>query len=74
MAVPQNKKSSSRTRMRRARAKLAQPVLCVEAGAKGRPGAASELRRRHHLGSDGIYRGTQFFVPKSKTVEVDDDE
>ena len=73
MAVPQNKKSTSRTRMLRARARLFAPVLCEEVGGKGDKRGTGQLRRRHHLGADGIYRGFQYFVPKTSLVEAEED-
>lgn len=66
MAVPQNKKSRSRTAMRRARARLRKPTLTLERGGEG------EIRRRHHLGADGFYRGKQYFVPKTNIVEEEE--
>ena len=71
MAVPQNKKSSSRTRMRRNRAFLPTPSLCLERGGKGPHKAVAALRRRHHIGADGIYRGVQYFIPETDIVEED---
>ena len=55
--------------MRRSRAKLATPVLCLEK--EGKP--VGELRRRHHIGADGFYRGTRYFQPKA-TAELDEDD
>lgn len=67
MAVPQNKKSHSRTRMRRSRARLRKPTLTLEKGGEG------EIRRRHHIGDDGFYRGVQYFEPKTDIVEDDEE-
>ena len=63
--------------MRRSHARLALPQVCLENGAPDRPGRAAkgtgELRRRHHLGGDGIYRGFRFFHPKEKAIRPDED-
>ncbi|MBF2735835.1 MAG: 50S ribosomal protein L32 [Betaproteobacteria bacterium AqS2] len=76
MAVPQNRKSRSRSRMRRQHLRTASPALCLESGAElpGRDAKGTgELRRRHHLGGDGIYRGFRFFHPKEKVIRPDED-
>lgn len=73
MAVPQNKKSRSRTRILRSRAALRAPTLSEEKGGKGPDRGLGELRRRHHIGADGIYRGVQYFVPKTGLVEAEED-
>lgn len=67
MAVQKNKKSSSRTKMRRNRARIKKPTLSMENGGQ------SELRRRHHLGKDGYYRGVRYFEPKSDVVEEEEE-
>lgn len=50
MAVPQNRKTPSRRGMRRSHDGLAKPTLSVEP-------TSGEVHRRHHLSSDGFYRG-----------------
>lgn len=50
MAVQQNKKSASRRNMRRAHDSLSNPALSIEPG-------SGEVHRRHHISSDGYYRG-----------------
>ena len=74
MAVPQNKKSRSRTRMLRSRVFLRTPVLCEEiGGVRGEKKGGGALRRRHHIGPDGIYRGQRYFAPKTDLIESDED-
>ena len=50
MAVQQRKKSKSRRDMRRAHDALRSPTLSIEP-------ETGELHRRHHVSSDGYYRG-----------------
>lgn len=50
MAVPQNRKTSSRRDMRRSHDGLTKPTLSVEP-------TSGEVHRRHHVSSDGFYRG-----------------
>ena len=58
--------------MRRSRARTVSPVLCIE---RGRDGArlSGELRRRHHLGADGIYRGVKYFQPETGELGEEDE-
>jgi len=50
MAVPQNRKTPSKRGMRRSHDGLTKPTLSVEP-------ASGEVHRRHHVSSDGFYRG-----------------
>ena len=50
MAVQQRKKSKSRRDMRRSHDALGSPTLSIEP-------ETGELHRRHHVSSDGYYRG-----------------
>jgi large subunit ribosomal protein L32 len=50
MAVPQNRKTPSKRGMRRSHDGLNKPTLSVEP-------TSGEVHRRHHVSSDGFYRG-----------------
>jgi large subunit ribosomal protein L32 len=50
MAVPQNRKTSSRRDMRRSHDALTKPTLSVDS-------TTGETHRRHHVSPDGYYRG-----------------
>ena len=50
MAVQQRKKSKSMRNMRRSHDALGKPTLSIEP-------ETGELHRRHHVSSDGYYRG-----------------
>lgn len=50
MAVPQNRKTSSKRDMRRSHDALTKPTLSVEP-------TSGEVHRRHHVSGDGFYRG-----------------
>lgn len=50
MAVPQNRKSPSKRGMRRSHDALGKPTLSVDP-------TSGETHRRHHITSDGYYRG-----------------
>lgn len=58
--------------MRRSRSRIGLPALCLEKGEKGK--GAGELRRRHHIGADGTYRGVSYFQTKSPEAELEEDE
>lgn len=65
MAVQKNKKSRSKRGMRRAHQSLSSGTLSInELGA---------THRRHHIASDGTYRGKQVIVKKEKVVEETQD-
>ena len=59
MAVQKSRKTPSRRGMRRAHDALKPAALCTDSG-------SGELRRRHHIGPDGYYRGRQIRVPKTE--------
>ena len=59
MAVQQNKKSSSRSKMRRAHNALKNPALSTES-------TSGEIHRRHHISPDGYYRGKQVIESKDE--------
>lgn len=59
MAVQQNRKSKSRRDMRRSHDALSAPALSIEP-------TSGEVHRRHHVSSDGYYRG-------KKVLEAKDD-
>ena len=67
MAVQQNKKSRSKSAMRRAHSKIKSPELV-------RDETTGQFSRRHHLSADGTYRGKQFIIPKTAPEMVDDEE
>lgn len=50
MAVQKRKKSKSRRNMRRSHNALKQPTLSIDP-------ETGEIHRRHHVSSDGYYRG-----------------
>ena len=62
MAVPQNRKSSSKRGMHRAHDHLRNPALSIEPN-------TGEVHRRHHVSRDGYYRGKQVLFPKKGTDE-----
>lgn len=59
MAVQQNKKSSSRSKMRRAHDALKNPALSTDT-------TSGEIHRRHHISPDGYYRGKQVIESKDE--------
>jgi len=59
MAVQKNKKSSSRRDMRRAHDALTGPALSTEP-------TTGETHRRHHVSSEGYYRGKKIIVSKEE--------
>jgi len=61
MAVQKSKKSRSRRGMRRSHDALTSSSVLVEDEGSG------EIRRRHHVGADGYYKG-------KKVIEGLDDE
>jgi large subunit ribosomal protein L32 len=67
MAVQQNKKSRSKSRMRRgSHAKIQTPTLSVNP-------ITGQAHRRHHLSNDGTYRGKQYLITKINEDEILDD-
>lgn len=67
MAVQQNKKSRSKSGMRRAHSKIKSPELV-------RNEATGQFSLRHHLAADGSYRGKQYIIPKTAPEMVDETE
>lgn len=66
MAVQQNKKSRSRSKMRRGgQTKIKQPTLSVNP-------LSGQLHLRHNISPDGTYRGKQYLVKKSDAEAVAD--
>ena len=57
MAVQQNKKSSSRSKMRRSHDALKGPALSIDP-------TSGEVHRRHQITPDGYYRGKQVIENK----------
>lgn len=57
MAVQQNRKTPSKRGMRRAHDSLDTPTLSVES-------ETGEVHRRHHVTSDGYYRGRKVIPSK----------
>jgi large subunit ribosomal protein L32 len=62
MAVQQNKKSRSRRDMRRSHDALTQPTLSVDS-------TTGETHLRHHLTSDGYYRGRKILDATDNVYE-----
>ena len=63
MAVQQNRKTPSKRGMRRAHDSLKASTLSVEP-------TTGETHQRHHISTDGYYRGRQVI----KQDETDDDD
>jgi large subunit ribosomal protein L32 len=59
MAVQQNKKSSSRSKMRRAHDALKGSALSIDP-------TSGEVHRRHQITPDGYYRGKQIIENKDE--------
>ena len=57
MAVPQNRKTSSKRDMRRSHDALTGATLAVES-------QSGEVHRRHHVSRDGFYRGRKAIETK----------
>ncbi|MBF8268977.1 MAG: 50S ribosomal protein L32 [Gammaproteobacteria bacterium] len=60
MAVQKTKKSKSKRGMRRAHDALTATALSVEP-------ETGEIHRRHHVSSDGYYRGKKVIADKAET-------
>ncbi len=65
MAVQQNKKTRSRRGMRRSHQHLSKPAVSVDP-------LTGESHLRHHMTSDGYYRGRQV-IEKSDYADVAED-
>lgn len=59
MAVQQNRKTSSKRDMRRSHDALTAATLTVNA-------TTGTVHRRHHISSDGYYRGRQVIITKKE--------
>ena len=57
MAVQQNKKSRSRSDMRRSHDALSNPTLSIDP-------TTGETHRRHHVTADGFYKGKKVIDPQ----------
>ncbi len=64
MAVQKRKKSKSMRNMRRSHNALKKPTLSIEP-------ETGELHRRHHVSSDGYYRGNRV-LPEVAILEEED--
>ena len=64
MAVQKSKKSKSMRGMRRSHNALKMPTLSIEPD-------TGELHRRHHVSSDGYYRGNRV-LPETKVTEEEE--
>lgn len=60
MAVQQNRKTSSKRGMRRSHDALSPPCLTIDSG-------TGVIHRRHHISSNGRYRGRQVIAVKKET-------
>ena len=58
MAVQKNKKSRSKSGMRRAHTKIKSPELVQDS-------VSGQFSMRHHVAADGTYRGKQYIVSNS---------
>ena len=67
MAVQQNKKSSSKRNMRRSHDALKATTLSTDP-------VSGELHRRHHVTTDGYYRGRKVLITKDEGLDFDLDE
>lgn len=63
MAVQKSRKTPSKRGMRRSHDRLDTPTLSVEP-------TTGEVHRRHHISTDGYYRGHQVIADKP----INDDE
>ncbi len=59
MAVQQNRKTPSKRGMRRSHDALTAPALSIEP-------TTGEVHRRHHISSDGYYRGRRVLTVKQE--------
>ena len=60
MAVQKSKKSTSRRGMRRSHDALTAPALSIES-------STGEVHRRHHVSTDGFYRGRKVIDKQEDT-------
>jgi large subunit ribosomal protein L32 len=62
MAVQQNRKTSSKRDKRRTHDALDTPTLSIDP-------TSGETHRRHHVSSDGYYRGRRIIAAKEEETE-----
>ncbi|ADJ28373.1 50S ribosomal protein L32 [Nitrosococcus watsonii] len=62
MAVQQNRKTPSKRGMRRAHDRLKKPTLSVDF-------SSGETHRRHHITTDGYYRGKKVIFSKEESED-----
>lgn len=60
MAVQKSRKTRSKRDMRRSHDVLGKPTLSIDQ-------TSGTTHRRHHIASNGYYKGHQLIVPKQKT-------
>lgn len=65
MAVQQNRKTRSRRGMRRSHDALTNATLSVDQ-------TTGETHRRHHITTDGFYRGRQVIEVNANVVETEE--
>lgn len=71
MAVQKSRKSRSRSAMRRSHLKVKLPTLTATKSAE--QGEAISYHVRHHMNSDGIYRGREIAPPQDSEVAGEED-
>jgi len=67
MAVQKNKKTRSKRDMRRSHDALKPPALSVEP-------ATGVRHRRHHISTDGFYRGQEIIPDKTLSEDAEEEE
>jgi large subunit ribosomal protein L32 len=67
MAVQQNKKSRSKSAMRRSHLKIKTPELIRDKN-------TGQVSLRHHVASDGTYKGKQYIVQAAINTEQTPEE
>lgn len=67
MAVQKNKKTRSKRDMRRSHDALKPPTLSVEP-------ATGVRHRRHHISTDGFYRGQEIIPDKALPEDEEEEE
>lgn len=65
MAVQKSRKARSRRDMRRSQIKLRKPQLAIDP-------TSGENHRRHHMTTQGFYRGKQVLVNDKPDADQDD--
>ncbi|MBC6413638.1 MAG: 50S ribosomal protein L32 [Chromatiales bacterium] len=67
MAVQQNRKTRSKRDMRRSHDKVKPPTLSVDS-------TTGTKHRRHHISSDGFYRGAEIIADKAVYNEEEEEK